>query len=538
MISTETGSLVKKTIAVASGKGGVGKTTTSINLAVYYAKKGLKTALVDLDPLSNVATTLDLKPSFFQDPANEGEEKEEFKDYVKEIFNGLDLVFHTNDIERDGVRFKDLYQRYEENLNRLYDILVFDLPAGIDETENLSVLPLIENLILVTNAEPTSHVSAGTYVKGALSSCPDLNVLVWHNRFSVRPESGFDASDLVGNYNRNVATEVRIGDEEAARLTDIARIPDDASMNLLQTNPSLKVNLLRGMTDILEFMQEQMIPTIPSAIGITNRSMGLVRYYLRTNPDIGEPGSYLTALGEYLKEFVEARFKVRADDVRETFTQDQREMLSVYLRRLGASALRQRMVLCMRLLEDAVRTDGQQENTGVLKSVDREVGILLQDLSRQFGRIPTELQHASGVLLFYFSMYKLLNSPTVVGLISDFIPKRRTKQGGVVRDKYRQLQHLIENDDAYRQRYLNLVTTLWPVVHRQIGNVVRTFDVGPLVFKDDVEGLNRTAYVKLLNNLLHDTVNSGLSVVVGFEFRPAALAFQDAADRLLALVNG
>ena len=67
---------------------------------------------------------------------------------------------------------------------------------------------------------------------------------------------------------------------------------------------------------------------------------------------------------------------------------------------------------------------------------------------------------------------------------------------------------------------------------------MRTIDVGPLVFKDGTEGLNRTAYVKLLNNLLHDTVNSGLSVVVGFEFRPAALAFQEAAERLLDLVKG
>lgn len=128
-----------RTIAVANQKGGVGKTTTAINLSASLASLGKKVLALDLDPQGNMSSGLSV---------NKNEIKYSIYDLIignasiddcicKEIFENLDVLpsninLSAAEIELIGVDNKEYIIKNEiEKIKDNYEFIIIDCPPAL-----------------------------------------------------------------------------------------------------------------------------------------------------------------------------------------------------------------------------------------------------------------------------------------------------------------------------------------------------------------------------------------------------------------------
>jgi len=543
--------VIGKSIAVSSGKGGVGKTITACNLAIFYAREGMRVGLVDLDPLSDVASLLDIHESeqALQGPTGGSRSPADgVRAHMLPVFRGLEILFPFQKLgaaEVTGV-METIYRRLLKEIDGRYDLLLFDMPAGMGYEDNLAYIAFMNRLVLVTNPEPTAHASAGAYAKEVQRLYPGKTILLWHNRYSSRVKEGFHPSDVAGNYNRFVGLADRLSPGESALLHDTAFVPEDPALDLLHGEPNPVIHVLACMRDSLEYAHGRLLVQASRRLGISRRMQDVVTGYILRHPEIGEPREYLAELGGYLHGIARAiagapaaARGVPTAPLPEPFTPQERSALLSFLDRVKESGLRREMIRLREMLteqilqmEEARGPFASRSEGAPNKAIDRELARFLVAANRT-ARASSLMRSQGVLLLFYFSLHKLFESKTLTGVIKGLIPRKTTQRGRRVRDRFRQIRNLVENDPIYRARYLKAMRALHVIATRQLVTVAKALELPDLVLRDRESLIDARAYVKLLAAFLHETLYSGLSVIVGFEYRSATAAFQNGAARLL-----
>ncbi|TAM11507.1 MAG: MinD/ParA family protein [Nevskiaceae bacterium] len=155
-----------RVIAVSSGKGGVGKTTISVNLSMALAEAGQHTLLLDADlGLANVDVLLGLQPRYNLSHVLAGECG--LKDTILEAPHGLQIVPAASGKEQMAqlttVENAGLIQAFSQ-LKQNVDVLVIDTGAGISSGVTTFVQAAQDVMIVALN-EPASITDAYALMK-------------------------------------------------------------------------------------------------------------------------------------------------------------------------------------------------------------------------------------------------------------------------------------------------------------------------------------------------------------------------------------
>lgn len=157
-------------IVVTSGKGGVGKTTTSASFAVGLAQRGYKTVVIDFDVgLRNLDLVMGCERRVVYDFVNVINNESNLNQTLirdKRVENLYVLpASQTRDKEaltRDGV------ERVLSELKQSFDYIVCDSPAGIEHGANMAMY-FADEALIVTNPE-VSSVRDSDRILGILAS--------------------------------------------------------------------------------------------------------------------------------------------------------------------------------------------------------------------------------------------------------------------------------------------------------------------------------------------------------------------------------
>ena len=154
-----------RVIAVASGKGGVGKTNISTNMAIAYANLGKRVVLMDADlGLANVNVVLGMIPKY--NLYHLIRRQKTMREIIMDTNYGISIVAGASGFSKIANLNEEERQGFVEELSELSsaDVVIVDTGAGVSNNV-LSFVAAADEAIIVTTPEPTAITDAYGIIK-------------------------------------------------------------------------------------------------------------------------------------------------------------------------------------------------------------------------------------------------------------------------------------------------------------------------------------------------------------------------------------
>lgn len=202
-----------KVITVTSGKGGVGKSSVALNIAISLSRRGHRVLIIDTDfGFSNIDVMLGVSTKY--DLLDVIKRDMDIRDIIEQGLEGVQFISGGSGVYELTQLGGDELMRIVENLKNLEnvaDVIIFDTGAGVSD----NILRLIcasHETLLVTTPEPTAVVDAYALIKIISERGKSSGVSLVVNKVSspAEAESVMDCLVRIAQKNVNIRID-RLG---------------------------------------------------------------------------------------------------------------------------------------------------------------------------------------------------------------------------------------------------------------------------------------------------------------------------------------
>jgi flagellar biosynthesis protein FlhG len=234
-------------LAVTSGKGGVGKTFFSANLAAALARHGERVLVLDADlGLANLDVILNLHPKITLHDVFTG--KATLEEAIQPAPGGFSVLLAGSGLVEYSRLTPQVREQLVEIIDRLaprYDRILLDTGAGISDVV-LHAISLADDVLVIATPEPTSMTDAYATIKLLATQQGRRAIRIVVNQVSVAGEGRTIRNQLQLVVDRFVCPHLNAGSSAAVLLELQGEIPTDPAVREAVQRRALLLDKMPG----------------------------------------------------------------------------------------------------------------------------------------------------------------------------------------------------------------------------------------------------------------------------------------------------